>query len=1195
MIDFSDNAGKHVRRLRPYRPVPSSRGTQIATFFTWLVGAAAWLGIMGGFAPREINAQDPAAAPSTGTEVTAESLESLRKQAAESPDLDVETKQKIEATITQSLEALTRITETVARSKDYKRDTDDVQKRVAELRQRLIKLQSVDPTLPTEMTLAELEQEVSQQVVKLEELKAEQTKSEAMPSSRAIRRREIRELLLTSNQRIAEIQEQLALDPPADELNLMTRARRAALQVRLMLIEAEQPALQNELAKYDAEDALDFVRILRDVQTQEVTNASYRLEQLQKVLARRRSADSAAAVQRATETLASVPLQLKDQAEENLSLANSALELSDPIEESRRKLESTKARLEEVQKQFILTQRRVDEIGLTGSIGSLLRRQQVKLPDLKRRKDNIQQRRDLIESTQYKLFEFNDLRSESVERSLERLLTNLKAQDQVEQQRLINNAQLLVEQRRELLNGVIRNYNTYLDTLFELDASEQLLIRVTQRYESYIDERVLWIRSNKVLFSSWKVDESDRWMFEPSKWIEVGKFISFDIRTHPIPYGAVVLAFVLLLWQKPRFRRELEATSQVAARGSCSQFSPTLRAAFLTFMLSIALPGIIIFLGWRLSVSSNGSKFVAAVSQALYSVCWVFFPLEILRRVCRRRGLADSHLDWPSSTIRVLRVNLRWATVVGPIIVFVSSILYASGPEHEIDSLERVFFVIGMIILTVFLRRVLHPDTGIFREHLATYPGGWFDRLQIVWYWICMLVPMAAAGMAIFGYYYTAQQLTWRFYETFVFLLLVQLIQAFLNRLLLVHRRSISIQQAREKRASELAMREQAEGAPAPPLAAAQIVTQDALQSDVAVNTQKSRRLIRTGMIAASLVGLWLIWVDVLPALRILDQWAVWQTTQSVALAETDSPPTRVLGGLQTGSESDTTTSSVLQPIETIYTVTVADIGLAIMIGIVTVIAARNIPGLMEISILQKLPLDNSIRYAITSVSSYAIVLLGTILAFNAISIGWSQVQWVATALTFGLAFGLQEIFANFVAGLILLFERPIRVGDVVTVDDVSGYVSRIRIRATTITNWERKEYVIPNKEFITGRMLNWTLSDNILRIVINVGVAYGSDVDLAKRLLRQACAEHPKVLEDPPPLISFEEFGDSSLNLVVRAFLPDVESRLIVVDDLHGEINRSFRQAGIEIAFPQRDLHLRSIDADVKQSLGQPTENKAT
>jgi potassium efflux system protein len=147
-----------------------------------------------------------------------------------------------------------------------------------------------------------------------------------------------------------------------------------------------------------------------------------------------------------------------------------------------------------------------------------------------------------------------------------------------------------------------------------------------------------------------------------------------------------------------------------------------------------------------------------------------------------------------------------------------------------------------------------------------------------------------------------------------------------------------------------------------------------------------------------------------------------------------------------------------------------------------------------------------------------------------------------------------------------------------VTVDDVTGVVSRIRIRATSITNWDRKEYVVPNKEFITGRLLNWTLSDKVNRVVVEVGLAYGSDTEKARELLLKVANAHPLVMKDPAAMASFEGFGDNSLNLVLRTFLPSLENRLQVIHELHTAIDQEFRKAGIEIAFPQRDLHIRTF-----------------
>ena len=249
-------------------------------------------------------------------------------------------------------------------------------------------------------------------------------------------------------------------------------------------------------------------------------------------------------------------------------------------------------------------------------------------------------------------------------------------------------------------------------------------------------------------------------------------------------------------------------------------------------------------------------------------------------------------------------------------------------------------------------------------------------------------------------------------------------------------------------------------------------------------------------------------------------------------------------------------------------------VGSLVVLGL-TYAAVRNIPGLLEIAILQHLPLDASIRFAITTVTRYALIIAGTAWAFTNIGFGWSKIQWLAAAVSVGLGFGLQEIFANFVAGLILLFERPLRVGDIVTVGDVTGTVVQIRTRATTIRNWDRQELVVPNKEFITGRLLNWTLTDETNRVVLNVGIAYGSDIPRAREIVLAAIAAHPLVLRDPVPTVTLDLFGDNALNFTVRCVLARMEDRLTVIHELHQSIHDAFTAAGISIPFPQRDVHV--------------------
>jgi len=204
-------------------------------------------------------------------------------------------------------------------------------------------------------------------------------------------------------------------------------------------------------------------------------------------------------------------------------------------------------------------------------------------------------------------------------------------------------------------------------------------------------------------------------------------------------------------------------------------------------------------------------------------------------------------------------------------------------------------------------------------------------------------------------------------------------------------------------------------------------------------------------------------------------------------------------------------------------------------------------------------------------------------------------VQWLVAAMTVGLGFGLQEIIANFVSGLIILFERPIRMGDVVTVGNVTGRVSRIRTRATTIIDWDCKELVIPNKEFITGQVVNWSLSDQVLRLVIRVGIAYGSDTRKAGRILLDVAKGNSRVLPEPKPKAFFQEFGESSLNFELRTWVKDVDDWMVGRHELHQAIDDAFREAGVEIAFPQRDIHVRSSRGELPVVAGKSTEDKAS
>jgi potassium efflux system protein len=318
-----------------------------------------------------------------------------------------------------------------------------------------------------------------------------------------------------------------------------------------------------------------------------------------------------------------------------------------------------------------------------------------------------------------------------------------------------------------------------------------------------------------------------------------------------------------------------------------------------------------------------------------------------------------------------------------------------------------------------------------------------------------------------------------------------------------------------------------------------------------------------------TLLGLWLIWEPVFPALGILQDVELWSYTGVI----------------------DGTTQTV--------PITLANIAVSVIVIAVTIIAVRNLPGLFEMILLNRLPMNPGARYAYSTITRYTLTAIGIVIALNTMGLRWSNLQWLVAALGVGLGFGLQEIVANFISGLIVLFERPFTVGDTVTVGDIHGTVTRIQIRATTILDWDRKELIVPNKEFITGRLINWSLSDSIIRIKVPVGIAYGSDTDLAEQLLLKAAQASPLVLKSPAPQVVFFSFGDNSLNFELRVFIRSIDDWIPMLHAMNRAIDKAFRQAGITIAFPQRDVHLDATSPlevrVVSESSGTKTANPSS
>jgi potassium efflux system protein len=617
-----------------------------------------------------------------------------------------------------------------------------------------------------------------------------------------------------------------------------------------------------------------------------------------------------------------------------------------------------------------------------------------------------------------------------------------------------------------------------------------------------------------------------------------------DVQGQPYGFLLALLFWLILLFFQPRLRSSVVRVGEKASSGSCRSYLPTISAMAWTLAITVFWPSLMLIVAWLLSGVIGEAGLAAAVSAGLVAAGLYYLALEFLRQICRREGLADAHFGWPEGVRLALRRNLRWLLAATVGLVFAAAMLYADAGGRSQDTVEisqaeesaaRLFILITLVSAALFVHVILRRK-GLFCMSLAEEaPHMLLYRWRRSLHTLLMLVLLTLFLLAFVGYDYTVSHLGWQLFQSTLLLEILLVIAAMVNRWLVIVRRRMAIEQAQQRRA-QLAGQSDTSG----PLAS---ITVKEHVADLEAIGEQSRRLVRASLVIVGLVGLWLIWNDVIPALSILERFELYTVTAGAV-------PTKI---------------------------TANHLVMAVVILVATVLATRNIPGLLEIAILSRLPLDAGNRYAIITVSRYVLAIVGLILVFGSIGIPWSSYQWLVAGITVGLGFGLQEIFANFVSGLIVLFEQPIRVGDVVTIGDVTGVVSRIRMRATTVTNWEHQELIVPNREFITGRLLNWTLSSTVNRVVISVGVAYGTDPDLVRQILLDIAHDHPSVLEDPAPNVTFSEFGESTLNIVLRCYLPSLDDRLAVIHQLNTTAQKRLNEAGVTFAFPTRELYIRT------------------
>lgn len=689
--------------------------------------------------------------------------------------------------------------------------------------------------------------------------------------------------------------------------------------------------------------------------------------------------------------------------------------------------------------------------------------------------------------------------------------------------------------RSELLRELHKAVTEHIDVLNEYYSTVTTLQDQVDEYQKLLQQRLFWLPSAAVVSAdtAGELYESARWFFSQLRPNALSDAVTRSVSERGARMALVALFLIILLMKRKAIKNNLLGNNDHIGNVGHDRTLFTLQALINSFLL--ALPGVLLFSLAALSLM-EGNAFYAALSKGFTAAAFIMFLLAFVRNVARKQGLGESHFHWNTNTLLVIRRELPvlMAFVIPVTVITTSTNSTPEGAQFD-DSLGRLLFTLVSIVLSVFAHRIMK----------AMRAGKPQSKLLILLHVTAVAAPLVLASASLIGYHYTALQLERNLFITICWLAFNTLIYYVGLRALSVRERRLTLDRLREQRAAE---RRAAEAREAVETSGEGVLQNlDMPEMNLKDISRQSSSLLGIIVSAFAITGLLLLWASVIPALQLFNDITLW--TIATDLQGGDPLP-----------------------------ITLADLLLALLVAAGTVLAARNLPGTLEVTLLSRMNLEPGTGYAITTITTYILVLMGVLICLGVIGVQWSKLQWLVAALGVGLGFGLQEIVANFVSGIILLFERPIRVGDTVTIDGITGTVSRIRIRATTLVDWDRKEQIIPNKTFVTQDLTNWTLSDPITRVILRVGVAYGSDVDKVQELLTQVAHDNARVVDDPAPAVFCVGLADSSIDFEVRVFVKDLLDIMPLSHEIHASITRAMAEAGISIPFPQRDIHVRAL-----------------
>lgn len=1027
-------------------------------------------------------------------------------------------------TLSRARDALAEAAASESQLAAYREAIVSATTRTAELRQRLRGVAPPETTVPSAADtaaltrlLAEAEAEVDKRQQQLQQLRQELT-------NRQQRKAVLPQEIVETRQRIEALDADQIVPPSPDPSAGWDTIRKVAREALALAARRKLEMLENEQRMLEATEELANLRVEEAEQLLE--RARRRLTLVQEALAARRQQEAQEAIRQAErarwETANSHPL-IKEIAADNETIARRRTGpdgLPARLVTITNELDTVRRQRDQIRQRFEAMKKRLEVLGRSDVVGQLMRKERNDLPPLRPIARALQQYAAEIAVVQGELMDLREKRAEvpALETKLRSLLATKMRFSTDETSAIVNE---LLAQRRALLDASISDLDQLFSKLTELTAAFSLYLEDTSNYAQFLDEHILWVRSTKPysLADLSRAREACYETFSASLLLGLSSFVLDDFVSSPATY-LVVLTFALFGgWWSHRVRPLwIEATREAVAAGGRRPLASQLNALAYLFVASAApLPVLAAYLGQRMMSSVSAAPAIVSFGRGLFVASAIWWFTFLIAHVCRAASSFGLPAFWTACR--------RAATQFGLLLSLAVLLVFAAQdvvPQAKAEALERTLFLL-VVFYAVLLGAQLAWRTRSCEAQTSQWPL--FDRRVLF-----PTAVLALAGLLLLlflsaaGYHYSALQLLKRSVQTMglaiVAGLVYRLVIIWLTRLAHAHASLFSPMRFVGPRHAPTASHSTAAEPP----------------TDGTVWLHQVRRMSVVLIGFAWLVGVAALWSDMVPALSMLARYPLWQRSSDQASAPVSS-------------------------------VVVGDLISALLIAAVCVVVVRNIAGLVELLLVRFSKLDSGTRYAVTALLRYAILILGIVEMSRLLGVSWRSVQWIAAAVTVGLGFGLQEIFANFVSGLILLFERPVRVGDWVTVGETTGLVTHIRTRATTIRDPDGKELLVPNKLLITGSVKNWTLSDTITRLTVEIRVAGPGEVDELKSFLLAIASRHPLVVSSPPPSVHFEGMTGEELRFRLSVFTERVDRRLLLEDELLTALRQKLKERGLSIA----------------------------